>query len=314
MKNLTTQIQTVLTQLTQFDLAKERLKTIGKIINATKVELVEMSNLMETHNDDIQELEGMNIKSLFVKFLGNKEQQLEEERQKYLHIALRYNEAKKSIELLDFEIKVLSEMLQKEVEAKDKLEVLLARRKQEIFQKHKVEAKELLHLDGLIDDKFKEKREVHEAIIAAARAADDLIKMAHALEEVKDWGTWDEHNYKYRQNYHLLHASIDEAQLLASIAKVHLAIFMKELKDVYQKRTMPFIYDKTIFENFTNRYFKNLVSDWIIQQKISKAFGIVNNTKTRVLQMIDSLKRELTSIDNDIIYIEEKKKNILLGA
>ena len=314
MPNLTTQIQTILTQLTQFDLAKERLKNIEKIINTTKIELTELRSLMEAQNEDIQALEKMSIKSLFVKFLGNKEQQLEEERQKFLHTALQYNEAKKSIELLDFEIKVLTEKLLKEATAKDKLEVLLERRKQEIIHAHKLEAKELLHLDRLIDDKFKEKREVHEAIIAAARAADNLIKMAHALEEVKNWGTWDEHNYKHHQNYHLLHASIDEAQLLASIAKVHLAIFMKELKDVYQKRTMPYIYDKTIFENFTNRYFKNLVSDWIIQQKISKAFSIVNNTKTRVLQMIESLKRELNSIDEAIAYIEEKKRKLLLGT
>ena len=313
MSNLTTQIQNTLNELTQFDLAKERLKNIEKIINTTKIELTELRRLMEALNEDIQALEKISIKSLFVKFLGNKEQQLEEERQKYLHTALQYNEAKKSIELLDFEIKVLSEKLEKEPKVKAKLEILLEKRKQKILLAHKSEARELLHLDSLIDDILKFKREVHEAIIAAAKAADDLIKMEHALEQVKNWGTWDEMNYKYQQNYDLLHASIDKAQLRASMAKVHLAIFMKELKDVYIKRPMPFVYDKTIFEEFTYKYFKNLVSDWVIQQKIAKAYTIVNTTKTRVLQLIASLKRELRDQENTITYIEEKKKKILLG-
>ena len=68
-------------------------------LRVERKEIGRLGGLLNKEEMDLKKLESASIRSLFHKILGDKEKQIEKERQQYLQTALKYNELSKSIEL-----------------------------------------------------------------------------------------------------------------------------------------------------------------------------------------------------------------------
>jgi len=109
-------------------LAESRLDFILNELNTKKQQLNDLEAKMLHEHGDVEELEKMSVKSVFRKILGDKEAQLEKERQEYLHAFMKYEEFKKTLDILEYEKGILQEKVANATDVSAQIKKKLARR------------------------------------------------------------------------------------------------------------------------------------------------------------------------------------------
>ena len=95
----------------------------------------EIERLMIKELEDINNLEKLGVKSIFYKVLGNKEEQLEKERQEYLQVTLQFKEIQNALKVIEYEKALLKKKLVVIDELEKELETLKSIREKEILSK-----------------------------------------------------------------------------------------------------------------------------------------------------------------------------------
>ncbi|MEM1321958.1 MAG: hypothetical protein AAGG75_16980 [Bacteroidota bacterium] len=296
------------------ELARHHLEKVYERLEAANLQLEQLEVLLEKEYKSIKPLEQRSLQGLFHTILGNKESQLEIRKQEYLHMALKYNEHKKMVELLDFERRVLEEKLLDAAAVKQELEASIQQRSQSIIQRYPELANELNNVDREIDHKVGLRRELNEAIIVGLQAVRLLEEMADLLQQVHNWGASTHSAYRKEDSYELEQTNviIDKAHNLLYKAQQILLKFDDELKDIYAYQRIHSFHRYDNLEHFSDIYYSRLISDWIVQKRIRGALANVRGTRDGVRQIIESLRNEMKQAEQSINYFEQRKKAAIM--
>lgn len=132
-------------------------------------------------------------------------------------------------------------------------------------------------------DLEKEKRE---AIAAGNRALHSLRAAQENLSSAKNWGIWDMFGGGFLSTA-LKQSKMEDAKRNMEQAKYDLRNFSRELRDVSMS------YDLNIetgdFLSFADLFFDGFIVDWMVQERINKAGGQVEEAIRRV----EGILREL---------------------
>lgn len=132
-------------------------------------------------------------------------------------------------------------------------------------------------------DLEKEKRE---AIAAGNRALHSLRAAQENLSSAKNWGIWDMFGGGFLSTA-LKQSKMEDAKRNMEQAKYDLRNFSRELRDVSMS------YDLNIetgdFLSFADLFFDGFIVDWMVQDRINKAGGQVEEATRRV----EGILREL---------------------
>lgn len=132
-------------------------------------------------------------------------------------------------------------------------------------------------------DLEKEKRE---AIAAGNRALHSLRAAQENLSSAKNWGIWDMFGGGFLSTA-LKQSKMEDAKRNMEQAKYDLRNFSQELRDVSMS------YDLNIetgdFLSFADLFFDGFIVDWMVQDRINKAGGQVEEAIRRV----EGILREL---------------------
>jgi DNA repair exonuclease SbcCD ATPase subunit len=300
-------IEEVLSEISALTKVNNHLNQITQEYNLGNEELSKLDKQVEAEFKDVQKLEKAGLKSLFSKVLVNKEEQLDRERQEYLQATLKYNELKKTQELLEFE----KDLLEKKTASLDsyiaRLNKLKEIREREIMSSGSLAANELLLIAKKRDKNFVLIKEIKEAYNAGSQALDMLAKINHHLKSARQWG-----NYSGRSgrlgNYNKRRA-IDSANSVLHQAKRKLNAFHTELRDVGVNADFHIKMEN--FNTFIDFFFDNLISDWIVQQKIKNTLSNVQSNMDKVTRICQSLNSELTNVQATLKDLEQKRSIIL---
>ena len=236
----------------------ERLKNVDSHINETEEqlshaykELQKLEKVLDDELKDIEKLEKISVKSLFHKTLGNKEDQIDKERQEYLEASLKYNEFKKEVELLEFERDVLRKKAHDLPSVKNKLEKLKLVRAKEILasENSRVRSEFQLLMDKL-DTCILLSQELDEAIDEGEKSAKLLSVIVGHLKKAGQWGYWDMASKRGGADY-IKHQAIDKAMKYLPKAQHQLNLFSRELKDLGENN-IHFTLDTKQFNRFTD--------------------------------------------------------------
>lgn len=274
-------------------------------------ELDELHDILEEQYKDVKEIEGLSMKSLFAKVLGSKEKQIEKERQEYLQASLKYNDFKKRVELLEYERDLLKKKVIDIKVYKNKLELLKKKRQKELLLSNSDQGKALMKIVYQIDEVIRYRKELLEAIESGDKSVHELKKLIAYLKKAKDWGTWDMASSNSRHSAYYKKGAIDNAQRSAQLAQRQLSLFQQELYDV-GVRNQEFEINIGTFNSFIDLFFDNLISDWVIQQKIKNALGNVELTKDKVIRLTRDLENKLANTKDDIDELNQTKDQLLL--
>ena len=275
--------------------------------------LVKLEKALKKEERDVEKLEKSSMRGLFHKILGNKEEQLEKERQEYLAAALKFNELNKSIELIAYEIEVLEKKLADFESTEKKAEQLLKMREQELLRTNPIVGQELLLIHRKIDESHVVLKDIDEARVVGEEAHRILRKMEKELRNARNWGQWDMAGDRHRASY-AKHRAIDRARDLSYRAKHVLLKFRDELRDVYQDVHFDVHIALEGMNRFTDIFFDNLISDWIVQQKIKNALTNVIHVKKQVDTALAQMADEAPRIKEKLADLEERRRTTILQS
>lgn len=273
--------------------------------------LDELHDILQKEYKDVQELESLNLKSLFKKVLGSREEQIQKERQEYLQASLKYNDFKKSVELLEYERDLLKKKLTDGDILNKELKKLKEKRKNELLNSGSMEGKELISIVKDLDRIISYKGELNNALDTGHKCEQHLKRLVHYLETAGEWGKWDMAGGGRHASFNKMNA-IDKAREASYHVKHHLAKFQQDLYNIGGQR---YNLDINIgsFNRFTDVFFDNLISDWIIQQKINNALNNIRGVNDTVIRLMQGLQAEIQSKNAKAIDLNVRKNEILLS-
>ncbi len=299
-----------LEEFKSLEIVERHLKTTGSSLKAAYSALKKLEKQLDKENRDIEKLEKLSVKKLFHKVLGNQEEQLEKERQDFLEVSLKYNEHKKTIELLEFEMDVLEGKSENLPILKREIERLKKLREKELLKSKGKLGKELRAIIQQSDDLVMGLREYDEAIIVGKDILEHFAAVLKYLKQAKDWGAWKMAGGRNMSSHNQRNA-IDRARQLIYKTQHLLNILKKELQDinVYDFDTS---LNSEQLDSFTNIFFDNLITDWIIQKKIKNTSAEIRSLYDRIKRLMSYLKTEKKKMKNALALLESRRQEIII--
>ncbi len=295
-------------------LAEKRLNFVNSELADKEAKLEKLNKTWRKEYEDVEKLEKLSLKSVFTSILGDKEKQLELERQEYLAAFMKFEQYKKTLDILYFEKEVLVGKVESLDVVKAELEQLMEKRKAELIANKTPEGKVILDLEKELRTKFHYRKETLEAFEMGRSTMQHLVELSNHLKKAKDWGRWDMASSKGGVSKMMKHSAIESARRLLPQTQHLLNAFKKELTDVYGRQNYEVNLNMDDLSNFANVFFNNLISDWIVQKKINNALANVVSVADYVKRTMDSLEIEVKKLEEQIVQMEDRKKEIVLES
>ena len=131
--------------------------------------------------------------------------------------------------------------------------------------------------------------EIRETIAAGERALRSLQAAQSKLNSARGWGIFDMLGGGLLSDL-MKHSRMNDASSYMEAARRDLEIFKRELADVSTSYNLRMDVDG--FLTFADFFFDGLIADYLVQTKISKARGQVEEAIAKVTQILAELKRE----------------------
>lgn len=306
-----TKIKETITKITELEAVKRHFDSTLEELDAILDKKDEIENLMIKELEDINNLEKLGVRSIFHKVLGNKEEQLEKERQEYLQVTLQHKEIVNALEVVEFEKNVLEKKVLGLDELEKELKNLKQKREKEILQITGPLRNELLLIHKKKDDLSRYEIELKEAFAAGKQTIQSLNVVHGHLKKAKDWGNWDMVSNKGgRYHKRMKHGAIDRAMHEISRSKLYLRTFNKELADIgYSNRRLGLQVES--IAQFPGMIFDNLISDWIVQNKIKGVLSTVGNLHDDVNLLMKSMERDMKNASQEYAELAEQRSHLL---
>ena len=271
MSNIQKQLEEALLKELEYKKVAAAVGENEQVRAASVSKLNGLAKILERELRDFEKLQELSLKGLFHKVLGNKEEQMEKEKQEYLAASLKYDEVKKELDLIDFEYKILSEKLNKLNGVSEQVASLSKAREQELLSENSSEGRRLQGIHEKVVQHKHMLEEVAEALQAGEEATKKLEGVLNYLGRARNWGQWDMMGGKGRGGYHrqmMKQTNIDRARAGIHHAQHALRIFDREIRDVYgPQASLQLKIDLGSFNAFADIFFDNLITDWIIQNQ-----------------------------------------------
>lgn len=308
---LNVELQQLQTKIAEKQWLRKRLEEL-------KAEVIQQElrvhDLHEQHNKetaDVENLDSLSLVGLFYAVLGNKEKQLEKERQEALRAQLAYDEARKSLDLLRLDVVNVQNRLEAigevEITFEAKLETKLSLL---LLSAHPV-AIELKNQHTQWQQWQLQQREIHEALEAAKQYQEWLLLLIHQLQKAQNWGNWDLMGGGLIAGM-AKHNHLADARETVSGLRHHALKLKKELADL--NRTLYTDIHLDAFERFVDLFFDNLFTDWMVQQKIVKSLESAEKLHQELHDLMMKLTEEHSMMAKRVQSEEEILKTKILSA
>jgi len=312
MKDFQKELNKILSKYQDFERVQKHLKNLDVKLKKGYKELDRLDKIMEKQGHDVEQLGKLSLKGIFHKMLGSKKEQLDRERQEYLQAALKRNEHQKSLELLEYEKGILEEEFSKLKEIPAQAEKMIKQRETDLMRSGTPVGMRILTISKQIDEGRRMKREIAEAIDAGEAAVEILKEMEGYLRNARNWGNWDMAGGRGMTTY-VKHSNIDRARARLHKAQHLLNRFEDELRDVYNPRQLNLSLNLDSFTRFIDIFFDNLISDWIVQQRIRNALSNVVAVQDRASRLMGTLQMDDSDLTIKLKQLEKEKKQLVLN-
>lgn len=303
------EIENTISQLVILNKASAQKEETSSELALSHKQFEELSDRLVSEFKDIEKLEGLSTRAIFHKILGNKEQQLEKERQEYLAISLKHEDLRTHIEALEYEVNLLDAKIKSKENLQSKLQQLKIQREKEIINTNPQLRSALVKISNELESNYMIFKELEEAW-EAGQVCDQLVRqIISQLMEVKNWGQFGG-GHRSSRRHRVRRVGIDRARNLSFQIQHQLQLFDRELRDIDLKLEVGL--DSQQFSQFTTFFFNNIITDWIINQKIVLALESVRQTQNEVNHIMKVIENKSQHTEEAIRNLREQKEQILL--
>ena len=312
MSPLGQQLKDSIEELAQIRKVGAHIHELSIRLEAEEKALKVMESTLTKEQRDVEELEREGLTSMFRKFLGDREERLEKEREEYLRASLRFNELYKSVQLIRYELDLLTTKARNEAAVAARIETLIKEREAELLQNDQAVAQVLNGLNAQSDKLAAYKVQIVEAITAGSQALGMVRGVEHDLLEAKLMGNRDMWGGRRYMTGQQKHEYIDMARDKAYRSRHALIRFGNELRDVFPDIVLQFNLEIEEYGRFTDIFFDNLITDFLVQQKISKSLVSVTDTRNQLELIMQQLEHERVVVEQKAQALEEERKQTVI--
>lgn len=249
---------------------------------------VQLKKKLDKEDIDVEQLEGKSLAHIFHTVLGNLDEHLDKERQEALAAKLKYEQAVRDLEQVNYDISNLSSEIEEYKDCESTYRRLYAIKKEMLLQSNSNTAEQILNLTEQINQIKSNRKEISEAIEAGKEAERHLENAANSLSSAEGWGTWDLLGGGLISDL-AKHSNIDNAKYEVEETQTALSRFRTELADV--KINSDIRIETDGFAKFADFFFDGLIADWFMQSKINASQDSVDNVRNQVQHVLDKLSR-----------------------
>ncbi len=289
---------------------KKDLLQIRDLLASERGKYANLKIQLHKEGRDVKKLEGLSLSGLFLSILGNKEAQLEKERQEYLAARLKYDECKSEVEALEGEELDTTKQLESLAALEDEYRELLAEKEDVILSDEGTQARLLLDLSEELGELKANQKELEEALEAGKNALALLHKVQDSLGSAQGWGVWDILGGGLIATA-VKHSRIDDARQHVHSAQQALHSFVRELNDVNPHLLSDITINIGGFATFADYFFDGLIADWVVQSRINDSLENVNNMVKRVDDTLSSLQQELRTVQSRLADGYKKRQKTI---
>jgi len=280
-------------------------------IRAQEALIVKLEVELETEQQDVEKLTRMSLANLFHTILRSKQEQLELERQQALAVALRLQEAKKTLEELQQELIVVGEQLAELADAHAQYDE--AMKQKEAALRHSPQAvHELEEMEQQISLQSLLLKEIGEALSAGKGVMGLLTDASNSLQRAENWGNWDMWANGGLISTHIKHSYVDEARNFIHHANRQLQLFQKELADLKQSADIHIDISETL--KMADYWFDGLITDWLVQGKIMNAQEKTLDALHQIRIVVKALEADYASAERQLQQLQSNRLSWIENA
>lgn len=308
---LNAELQQLQTKIAEKQWLKKRLEEVKTEVTQQELRVQDLHEKRNKETADVENLESLSLVGLFYAVLGNKEQQLEKERQEALRAQLTYDEAHRSLELLRADLANIQSRLKAIGEVETTFEAKLETKLSLLLLSGQPVAIELKNQYTQWQQLQLQQREIYEALEVAKQYQEWLLLLIRQIQQAKNWGTWDLMGGGWVAGM-AKHNHLESARQTVAGLRHHAFKLKKELADL--NRTLYTNIDLDAFERFADIFFDNLFTDWMVQKKILKSLESAEKVRYELHDLIMKLSDEHSQMVRRVQSEEETLKAKILNA
>ncbi|WP_428666928.1 hypothetical protein [Runella sp.] len=291
------ELQQLQSQIVEKQWVHKRMNEISDEIIRQKEQIAHLQQQRNKEQSDVKNLESLSLTGLFYSILGNKDRQLEKERQEALMAQLKYDEAQQSLALKEADLQTIQNRVQQIENAEKELNATLETKLSLLLLAPTAGARKLKQQHERWQTLKTEKKEIEEALEATKVYLHLLETLIKQLRNAKDWGTWDLLGGGMISSY-VKQQRLNEVRKTVSSLRHYESAFRRELADVKQSAALEI--ETGGFEEFLDVFFDNLITDWIVQQRINRSLAGAQKAYEQVGNVLSALEAQYHRISVEI--------------
>ncbi|GJM34641.1 MAG: hypothetical protein DHS20C18_36420 [Saprospiraceae bacterium] len=302
------EIEKTLIQYRSFLLAEAYLNKLKGQIYREKKTLNEIIQATEASEHEIINFEQAGV---LEKLLNKDKASFEVEKERYYKLVINYKKSKKTIELSEFEVKVLEEKVKSGPALKEKLHQLLKERKDTLEESNLNNIDVILELTERIDSRIGLRTELEEAI----EVGKTLLKN---IDEANDYLIVIKQDMISRGKFDsLVGASIiklEKLQGLVILCEKRLMEYKNEISDLYEYIKLKGVPKFKDGNEFVDEYFEALSSDQLLSLSWQTGSDYLMTIANKIDSTQKALKKDLYQIMEQKREMEEKRDVLIKGS
>lgn len=287
-------------------------KDIENELRSQKSRMKQLEVMVTKEDRDVKKLAGLSLSGLFYTILGNKELQLDKERQEYLAAKLKYDECLEAISSLQAEHAAVQKELVRLGDVEEQYRLILKEKEKLILEKNDRDTQRIMTLSEEIADKQSDIRELQEAIEAGSAVLRECDNMIGYLNSARGWGTWDMLGGGLLSTA-IKHSKINEAKSSVQRTQQLLRTFYRELDDIDQSLKTALNIEINSFLTFADYFFDCLIVDWVVQSKIVNSLEQAKTLEAEMLKIVNHLQAEFVHVQEVLTDKAKERRNVIEG-
>ncbi|WP_103105631.1 hypothetical protein [Brevibacillus reuszeri] len=266
---------------------------------------------LQSEQQDVDKLMGMSFGAFFYSLIGKKDEKLTKEKEELLQAKIKYEAAAAAVKDLAEEIQMIEEQLSRLSDAESVYAELLLQKERLIREKRPDLVMQLRDYTNQQSQLQASQKELNEAIEAGMATKRHVDKAIEKLESASSWGAWDMLGGGAMSTY-IKHGRINEARDAIHLAQKSLRRFERELYDVQRESRIQIDIGEML--TFADFFFDNIITDWIVQDRISTSLQQAKDKKAKIEKLLGELQMEAKVVDAELRDIGQKSLLLIENA
>lgn len=262
---------------------------------------------------DVLKLDKFSLSNLVSQWNGAMNEKRKKEIAEAAEVELKYNEAEKTLRDLEKDIEIVkAEIATGDYSLLDQHWASLMHEKEQWLYSNTVDERQ--ELEKLYENRANLEsmlKEIEEALIAGKDALSALEQANTELDSASAMSTWDTFLGGGVFVTAMKHNSLNSSQEYIHLAQMALRRFETELADVKNIVTEVIQVDRSNFMTFTDYFFDNIFTDWMIHSQINSSKDRLEEALRQVESALEKLSKKSVEVKSELENVKHKLKNII---